>query len=118
MKYEEPGHYSRIEALSAVSGGSVEEACTAIISVCLQESDCAWAELFCLQNTGDIRREVVAASITGLGHIARIHGKLSPASIARLNSLSTNPEWAGIVGDALDDLAIFGKRGEIRTRFD
>ncbi|MEJ1932619.1 hypothetical protein WDZ92_20495 [Nostoc sp. NIES-2111] len=109
MKYEEPREYSRSEALEMVAGDSVENACRAIIGVALREPDGEWAEWFCMKSLGDDRRELVGAAIVGLGHVARIHRKLSPSALQQLAELRTDSDYSGRVEDVLEDFAMFGE---------
>ena len=83
MIYEEPQPITREQAEAAVISGSPDEAAQALISVALHEQDRNWAESLCLRGLKDPREEVVAAAITGFGHLARLHRKVSPAVVRR-----------------------------------
>lgn len=52
--------------------------------------------------------EVAGLAITYFGHIVRIHRELDVDRVMRiLNELRNNPELAGSVSDALDDINLY-----------
>jgi len=56
--------------------------------------------------------DVVGFAITSFGHIARIHGNLNLGTVLPLlERLHDNPELAGRVEDAWDDIARFLNSG-------
>lgn len=86
---------------------SVERAAEALLSVALHEADRTWAEALCLRALGDSRAGVVAAAVTSLGHIARLHRQVGPEVISALQRMRDNRDLAGLVEDTLDDIVIF-----------
>ncbi len=105
--YEEPPPITRDRAETAIASSSADEAGHALISVALHERDPTWAENFCLRGLQDPREEVLAAAITGLGHFARLHRKVSPKVIQALGEFHGDAVVGGLVEDALDDIKIF-----------
>jgi hypothetical protein len=74
----------------------------------LHETELSWAETQCVSALKDDRLEVRKAAIQGLGHLARIHGKLTiPGITDELGHLRNDPELGGIVEDTLDDILVF-----------
>ncbi len=108
MEYRDLPPVSHAELYSALSSPAADRAAAAVISVGLHESDWAWAEQVCLDALKDAREEVRAAAITSLGHIARVHGKISVALVVpALESLLTDPALGGVAEDALEDIHLF-----------
>jgi hypothetical protein len=108
MKYEELPPISRNEVTDALESPGAVEAARAILRMSLHETDEAWAETVCANALRDRRSEVVAAAITGLGHLARIHRVLSnPAIVDELRNLQRDSRFSGKAEDALEDISMF-----------
>lgn len=108
MKYEEMPPITHEELGTALIGSNPGQAARAILRMAVHEPDLAWAESECLAALHDRRPEVTAAAITALGHLARIHHALiHPAIVEELRSLQTDPRFAGLAEDALDDISMF-----------
>lgn len=107
MTYEEPQLVTRAKALHALESESPEQASEALLSVALHESDRLWAEQVCMKALQDQRRDVVAAAIISIGHIARLHRQVGSEVVPALRDLSKDPKLAGLVEDALDDILTF-----------
>ncbi len=110
MEYHDLPPVSHAELYAALSSPAAERAAAAVISVGLHEPDWRWAEQVCLDVLKDAREEVRAAAVTSLGHIARVHGKITARIvIPALESLLNDPSLGGIAEDALEDIRLFAK---------
>ena len=110
MQYEDILPISREQLHRALTSESEEHAARAIIAVGLYEPDWRWAEQTCVQALQDSREDVRAAAITSLGHIARIHGRITVARvIPELEGLRSHPTLGGVAEDALEDILRFVK---------
>src|SRR5215813_4165301 len=108
MKYEELPPINRDEVRDCLKNANADQAGRAILRMVLHEPDAAWAESVCVEALQDRRPEVQAAAITGLGHLARLHGGLSdPKIVGLLKELQREPRFQGITQDALDDIVMF-----------
>lgn len=71
----------------------------------LNDDDWTWAETKCLTALLDKREIVRAAAITSLGHLARIHHKVTKELVVpELETLTSDPQLGGIAEDALEDI--------------
>ena len=110
MKYEDIPPVGRQELRDALLSDSDERAARAIIGTALHDPDWAWAEQQCLAALNDKRHDVRAVAATGLGHIARIHGKSTlSVVIPALEALRSNQALCGIAEDAIEDILMFTK---------
>lgn len=113
MEYQDLPRLSHAELYAALSSPATERAAAAVISVGLHEPDWRWAEQVCLEALKDAREEVRAAAVTSLGHIARVHGRITAlVVIPVLESILTDPALGGVAEDALEDIRLFAKGGE------
>jgi hypothetical protein len=96
---------------AAFSSGDTEKICNAMVSMAYHEHDWHWAQEKCLSflQYSDIQISGLAA--TCLGHIARIHRQLDKEKVLRSlrEKACINPEVAGRIEDALDDIEAFVK---------
>ena len=110
MKYETPGPMDRTEAARLLQSPIPEEVCKALLAVALHEKDWRWAQERCFEATRHASLEVRALSATCFGHLARVHGNLElDRVIPALRALQKEPELAGRVEDAIDDINMFMK---------
>lgn len=108
MKYEELPPITHDELEQALASKSAEDAAVALLRMALNDPNWAWAEKKCLAALHDGRAPVRAAAVTGLGHLARIHRKVTKeAVIPELQKLKGHPELGGLAEDALEDILIF-----------
>lgn len=110
MKYQDILPINRYEAEEAFASNNVERICYSMVSIAFYEQDWKWAQDKCLAFflCNDYRISSLAA--TCLGHIARVHGKLEKSKVVKiLESRMGNPEIAGFIEDALDDINMFVK---------
>jgi hypothetical protein len=109
--YRRPDRIARGEAtvmLDSVDGAAV---CEAILSVALHDPDAAWLTDRALRLVDSPDFGVRAAAVTAVGHLARIHRAIDEERVVpALCRLSNEPEIAGRVEDALDDIAVFVRR--------
>lgn len=113
MIYEDPRTITRELARAALASNSPQEAAEALVSIALHEPDRRWAEHFLLQALEDPRRDVVAAAVTGLGHLARLHREVGQGVIPALRQVGNDVELAGVVEGALDDVRTFVGGSEV-----
>jgi|SRR6516225_4563372 hypothetical protein len=113
MRYQDILPITREELRSALESDDAGRASRAIIAIALHESDWQWAEQQCLNALKDKRMDVRAAAIVGLGHIARIHGKITLSRVLlELQAVKSDESLRGIAEDALDDIVIFVKEAK------
>ncbi|NQE68454.1 hypothetical protein NG2371_02912 [Nocardia gamkensis] len=94
--------------LDSGDGTAVREA---ILSVALQVPDAAWVTDRALRLVDSPDFGVRAAAVTAVGHLARIHRAIDEERVVPvLRPMSNEPEIAGRVEDALDDIAVFVRR--------
>lgn len=111
MEYEELFPITRAELADGLASSDSSLAARGILRMALHEGDLAWAEQRCLSALGDTREDVKRAAVQGLGHLARIHGKLTSRHVVEeLQKLTSVPELAGVVDDVLDDIRIFSEQ--------
>jgi hypothetical protein len=82
--------------------------CRALIRLALFDEDWRRVEALCVRMARDPRSEVRGCAVTGLGHLARIHGVLDlDEVIPLLTELAADPAMGGRAEDALDDIRMF-----------
>ena len=108
MKYQELPPISHEELEHALASESSEDAGVALLRMALNDPNWAWAENKCLAALHDERGPVRAAAVTSLGHLARIHHKVTKETVVtELQKLKGDPELRGLAEDALEDILIF-----------
>ena len=108
MEFEDLPSIAREELSNALLSCKSEVVSRALLRMALHEIDWQWAEQRCLSALKDERPQVRRAAAQGLGHIARIHGKLTlPMAVEALTNLLTDPDIGGVAEDALDDILVF-----------
>jgi HEAT repeat protein len=93
-----------------LSAGKVDELRLAALAVALHEPDASWAQSYLISLAGHESPSVRGNAVQGLGHLARLHGKLElesvrPALMAALDD--PDPYVRGQAGDAQDDLEVY-----------
>jgi|SRR5215475_13429389 len=110
MHYEDVLPIDRDELRRALKSNSEGRAAKAVIAVALHDPDWKWAEKQCLNALKDPRSDVRAAGVTGLGHIARIHGRITASVIIpKLEALKADKSLGGVAEDAIEDILFFAK---------
>ena len=108
MKYSAIEPITRPQAGMVFASGSATEMCHALIGAVYHDPDWKWLQEKCVQFSNHDDSEVAGLAVTCFGHIARIHQKLDVDRVIRiLNKLRNNPEIAGRVSDALDDINLY-----------
>jgi uncharacterized protein YdbL (DUF1318 family) len=64
-------------------------------------------ETECLRALTAVGDDIRSAAVLALGHSARRHGYVGATVKAALDRLKTDPQLAGRVADAFDDIATF-----------
>jgi hypothetical protein len=117
MRYKDILPITREELKGALESDDAGRASRAIIAIALRDSDWQWAEQQCLNALKNKRIDVRAAAIVGLGHIARIHGKITLSRVLpELQAAKSNKSLRGIAEDALEDIVIFVKGAKSDSR--
>lgn len=95
------------EARNVLAGGDVERICRMLVAVAFYEKDREWAEVLMLDASRHGNEQVAGLAVVCLGHLARIHGQLSPAAVQRVREGCSLPALAGSASDALEDILIY-----------
>lgn len=108
LRYEEPQPTSRVEAEVVFRSEDSEAICRTLVGVAFHDPDRRWVEDWCLKFCDSPNADVRSLTVTCLGHLARIHRELDLQRVLPvLRRLSADPEIAGYVEDAMDDLKLF-----------
>ena len=88
---------------------SSEQKIKALLFAIFNIDDWRWIQNLCLDMAKNPDDDIAELSLTGLGHIARIHGKLDVDIVVPfLEEISINNNaLLGRASDALDDIEIF-----------
>jgi hypothetical protein len=98
----------RDDAEAVFASGSSSAVCYVLACLVHHDPDWQWLQDKCIQMTSHPDFDVAGLAITSFGHIARIHGNLDLGTVLPLlERLHVNPELAGRVEDALDDIAMY-----------
>lgn len=107
-QYQEPPVTSLAALEAALAMGDSSLISDRLIGLALQGFDADWLTSTALDLTTHPSLNVRKASVTTLGHIARIHRTIDRDRVmTRLHSLSADPDLSGRVADALDDIEQF-----------
>lgn len=110
IRYEEPRPATAQDWNDAVVSGDSGRICSATVGLAFHHPDWKEAEEKCLSLLENQDGQVRAIAITCLGHIARIHGRISfHQVVSLLQKLRDDKTLGGIAEDALDDILIFVK---------
>lgn len=108
MRYEEPSDARWSDLATALLRQDEDGALNALLGAVLSEPDWRRSQGECLRLLGHAAPAVRRLAVTCLGHVARIHGQIDrPTVLAALNRMLSDPEVAGLVQDARDDIAQF-----------
>jgi hypothetical protein len=80
------------------------EVCTTLVSITFHDSDRGWVESECLRLSADPDPQVRGCAATCIGHLARMHGRISTAARQRIETLLKDHQVRGIAEDALGDI--------------
>lgn len=88
---------------------SKEDKISAVMFAIFNVNDPLWLQDFCMQCSKSEDSDIAGLAITGIGHIARLHGNLDLEIVAPFleDIKSKNTTLSGRAEDALDDIKIF-----------
>jgi hypothetical protein len=108
VRYEAIPEMSRVQIEKELTDGDPQLMSYAILSASLYDSDWRWAQSVCLRFLDHREKWVRWNAVTGLSHIARIHGRLDTEIVVpRLKALLNDPEVASNVEDSLTEIDWF-----------
>ena len=108
MKYEALEPISRDEATALFTRGEPEAVTRALLRVALHEPEPDWALDRWVRLASHPDTGVRQAVATSLGHLARVHRRIDrQRAWPVLRELAGDARLAGVVEDALDDIATF-----------
>lgn len=108
MQFQQISPISKAEAIAAFESGNSNQICNALVSIACCESDWRWAQEKCLHFLENEDPEISGLAATCLGHIARVQKTLDKERVvAALRKQLKNPDIAGQVEDALEDIGLF-----------
>ncbi|MDH6231228.1 hypothetical protein M2281_001800 [Mesorhizobium soli] len=111
MKYQPIPELDREYIQERLTSGSEDDVIRAVLSAALHDDDWAWAQSICLSQLDHPSRWVKQASITGLGHVVRLHGKLDLDVVAaKLAAYRESDEMNGSIEDLFGDINIFHRK--------
>jgi len=103
----------RQDAEVAFSSNDVKMICSALVRVTYHDPDWKWVQSYCLLFGKHPASEIRGLSAVCIGHLVRIHGAIDEKlACSLLNELLEDPEVSGFAQDALDDIAIYLKKGD------
>lgn len=97
----------KLETLAVLAGGDGERICRVLVAVAFYERDREWAEALMLDASRHGNEQVAGLALVCIGHLARIHGRVSPAALQRVQEGRSIPALAGSAGDAWDDIQMY-----------
>lgn len=116
MRYEEPKPRPRHELEAELAAATGDVVAAALIDASQYES-ADWVVERLLLASGDDRREVVIAALTGFAALARRGELRTDRRIWRVLLRATDEsEFAGVAEDTIDDLELYGMLGHRRSR--
>jgi len=111
MRYREPEPITVADAEPLLASDDPDVVCDALVRVVHSPVDPAWIEARLLDATRHAEPAVRGTAATCLGHLARIHGRVTTKKVLpALRRLLKDPATAGVVEDALEDIQIFSKK--------
>lgn len=111
--YGTTSHISREDAERAFRTGDPLIVSDALVKIALGDRDALWVEDVCRQFTLAPKPYAIrAVAFTCLGHIVRLHGRLTTPSIEVLMGAVGDPDVGGRAEDALRDMAMFARGDE------
>jgi hypothetical protein len=107
LLYEELPPISRPAFADALADGTTQQRSQALLRLALHDPDFSFVEQNCHRALDQQDEEFRRAGVLALGHLARLHQRVTDDTVARLRSLRSDPQLAGVAADALDDIAVF-----------
>jgi len=109
MRLKEVIPIERSMAESMFGSGDQRLICEALLRITYHDKDWLWVQEKCLYFIGSEFIDVKKVAISCLGHLARVHGKLETKVMHILEKLRSDPQLAGRVEDAIDDIDMYLK---------
>jgi hypothetical protein len=109
MRYGELPPIDRAEFVAACETGDGRHRTEAILRLALHDGDPSFIEQASIALFDDDDLGVRRGAVLSIGHLARLHGRVSEATVTRLRALAMEPALAGTVADALDDIVTFAR---------
>jgi hypothetical protein len=109
LRYESVPEMTRGDVESALVRNDPEELLVVSLSVALHSGDVDWAESVCLQLATHQHANVRGNAVLALGHLARLHGRLTLAALPVVDAAlqDSEPYVRGQANAAADDLEHF-----------
>jgi hypothetical protein len=107
MRYQSPEPISKERALEVFRSGTPQEISMALISAALYEDDRVWVEEWIIKLSRHQDVGVRGTSAVALGHVARLHGEISPSALAAIRTLLDDERTVGAATNAISDVRIF-----------
>ena len=111
VEYHDIFPMERAELERLLESGNEAAIIDALLSAASYDADWRWAQNICLDFLDHPAINVRWNAATGLGYIARIHGRLEKETVVpRLQALTTDCDIGSNVQDALDDINLYLRR--------
>lgn len=108
MEYHNVLPLDKDSAQKIFASNDVDRICDAMVVIAFHEPDWKWVQDICLTFFMSDDPAVSGLAATCLGHVARIHGQLEKEKVLPLlYSRLSDPQIAGRIEDALDDIEMF-----------
>ncbi|NDZ79099.1 hypothetical protein G3I19_11340 [Streptomyces sp. SID10853] len=107
MQYQAPRSITAEEAAQTFQAGQPYEISEALVAAALHVADRVWVEQWLVHFAGHPDPDVRRAAALALGHLARLHKKVSPQAISAVRNLLEDRQLGGAATDALEDVEIF-----------
>jgi hypothetical protein len=107
-QYKDPGKISKNEALQAFREGKPDVVARALLGLALYGNDNRFTESWCLFFLGGCNEITASAAVTAIAHLARTSGCIERQTVVpALEIVRAQGRIAGVVDDALDDIATY-----------
>jgi len=101
-------NYSIAELENILKSEDIEKVTNALLYITFNVDDFDWVQEMCINMVNHKDEDVSGLAITCLGHIARIHSKISRKKVIPvLEEKAKDSKFTGRVEDAMDDIDIF-----------
>lgn len=109
VRHEQLPPIGRAEYVVACEIGDARHRTEAILRLALHDGDPSFIEQASIALFDDADVGVCRGAVLSIGHLVRLHGRVSEETLTRLRALGLDPSLADTVSDALDDIAIFAR---------
>jgi len=110
LQYEDVVPVDKEKAAQTFQSNDSDKIVHAMLGVTYHESDWEWVQEWCLRFLDSTDPALRNVAIICLGHLARIHKKLDKTKVvSALRSHLKEPEYAGRIENALEDIEMFAK---------